>query len=181
MKSFYVLLFCVFLSSAFLFSSCNNLSRGKAKKLVLSNIKTDDLVIQFETDFTTGRIRKEPRFGEGVNLDNLINEGYLKLDGDKNHVILTDKVLPFTQKLNVMGTLEIWISVANFSDVKITGIIGNDKFKKVEYKKIFKLNSLGQEINYNTSSAFNSLHKDNNGDIFYNTSTKLTKYDDGWR
>jgi len=180
MKSFNFILLVIFFSSAFLFSSCNNLSRGKAKKLVLSKIDKDDLVIQFNVEYTTGRIIKEPRFGQGVNLNNLINKGYLKLDEDNRHVILTDKVLPFSKKINNMGR-EIWISVANFKDVNITGIQGSDKLKKVEYEKIYKLNALGQEINFNANSSYSKRYKNSDGDIVYNGSKQFEKYDDGWR
>ena len=182
MKNLNYFLLFFFLISVLLLSSCNDLSRSRAKKLVLSNTKSKDLVIQFNVEYTTGRIIKEPRFGEVVNLNNLINKGYLKLDEDNRHVILTDKVVPFTKHEgnSTMGR-EIWISVANFKDVIITGIKGNDKYKKVEYKKIYKLNALGQEINFNESSSYSNRYKDNNGDIIYDSEMRFEKYDDGWR
>lgn len=167
MRSLNVLVLAIFLCSAFLFSSCNNLSRGKAKKIVLSKIKKEDIQITFYVSTFNGRIQKEQKFTRKGNLNELIDMGYVTLDNDNLHITLTEKVKPYTQIINRMGQ-EVHISVANFKDIKITGIQGNDNHKRVEYEEIYELNALGKEINYNDKIVFNS-------------SINLQKYDDGWR
>lgn len=167
MKSFNILVLATFLCSAFLFSSCNNLSRGKAKKIVLSKIKKDDLHISFYFSSFYGGIQKEQSFTSKGNLNELIERGYVTLDDDNRHITLTDKVMPFTTvERNSYGYVHI--SVASFKDIKITGIKGNDNLKRVEYQKIYELNALGKEINYNDK-------------IVIKNHTDLQKYDDVWR
>ncbi|MBS4060988.1 MAG: hypothetical protein KG029_11370 [Bacteroidetes bacterium] len=167
MKNFNLLVLAIFLSSAFLFSSCNNLSREKAKKIVLSKIKKDDRVIIFHVSMSRGRIEKVTINTGRENLTKLIEKGYVTLDNDNYHITLTDKVKPYTQIINRMGQ-EVHISVANFKDINITGIQGNDNYKKVEYEVIYELNALGKEINYAEN-------------IIWNDDMDLQKYDDGWR
>ena len=168
MKNFNILVLAIFLSSAFLFSSCgNNLSRGKAKKIVLSKVNRDDLKITFYVSTFNGRIKKEQKHTRKGNLNELIEKGYVTLDNDNQHITLTDKVMPYTQIINRMGQ-EVHISVANFKDIKITGMKGNDNHKRVEYQELYELNALGKEINWH-------------GDLVWNQHTDLQKYDDGWR
>jgi len=168
MKSFNVLILAIFFGSAFLFFSCNNLSRGKAKKVILSKIKKDDLAIKFDIGYYTGRIEKKQKTTRKGNLNELIEKGYVTLDEDNKHISLTNKISPFTSRINMTGGATLKISVAKFKDIKVTGIRGGDNNASVEYQKIYELNSLGKEINYNENLVFNE-------------SMSLHKYDDGWR
>jgi hypothetical protein len=168
MKNFNLLLLAIFLSSAFLFSSCNNLSRGKAKKIVLSKIEKDGLYINLAHQ-RNGRISKSRNYASEQSLNKLIDKGYVTLDNDNEHITLANKVRPYTKTKGIDPYHQItYIYVANFKDINITGIKGNDNHKRVEYQEIFELNALGKEINWH-------------GGLFRNQHIDLQKYDDGWR
>ena len=163
---FSVIILFVFVSS--LFCSCGNLSRSKAKNLILKQLNSDqskpiwnrdsEIVLDFPTYF--GRIETSFPFKQETNM--LVKKGYITLYGS-NNFSLNPKIRPY-----VTINRGCYISIGTAKDINITGISGEDNYREVVYDIIFTLNPLGEDISYSRG-------------LTRQKSIRFRKFDDGWR
>lgn len=158
------------------FIGCSDLSRGKAKDLILErmnnaapeNYKKDErnLTITLKVDPSCGLLRKdedEPHYLEAVDM--LAKRGYIT--NNNNNITLHDIIRPYIKtRKSLLQYIDI--KIGELDEINITGISGSDTYKTVNYIKIYSLNNLGKEISYS-------------GTLSITGRTIFEKYDDGWR
>jgi len=164
-RLFVIILFVV---SSCLLCSCGNLSRSKAKNLILQQLNSDQskpiwtreslIVLDFPTYF--GRIETSSPFKQETEM--LVNKGYITMSG-RNVFVLNPRIKPYV----TMDT-GCNITIGNAKDVNITGISGDGNYREVVYDIIYTLNPLGEDISYSRG-------------LSRQKSIRFRKYDDGWR
>lgn len=162
----------LFIMAIFTIISCSvgDLSRNKAHELIVPIVSHETLLISVETE--TDHFEWEVPCRElerYTSIDRLVQKGYISLR-DKQYV---GKMAVFTQKLKpyVLDPNRSWgirIIVGTMSDIKITGISGDDTRKIVDFEILYTLNELGKDISYNQA-------------LSKQRSIIFKKYDDGWR
>jgi len=158
----------LFVITSCILCSCGNLSRSKAKNLILQQLNSDQskpiwtreslIVLDFPRHF--GRIETSFPFKQETEM--LVNKGYITMTG-RNVFVLNPKIKPYV----TMDT-GCNITIGNARDVIITGITGDSKYKEVQYQIVYILNPLGEDISYSRG-------------LTRQKSIRLRKYDDGWR
>lgn len=160
---------------AIILSGCGDLSRNKAKSIIFEKINSDkyrkNIVLKYHISTFNGKIRIETD-EDLKNAKLLENNGYIKIEygSDKysyNHISLLPKIQPFVY-IDGGITSTVWIKIAELEDVVITGISGENNYRRVEYTFYYKLNEVGRAISYSNKLTFSEYNR-------------LEKYDDGWR
>lgn len=164
--------------------SCGDLSRSKAKELLLkdknfkSKIYIGDLskpacVEEFAFKWNSGRPTYNDDWNNVIKL--LIQKDYFKLTklsrsmcgdwGEVECIIPANKTLPY---LYEDSGNEGFLCLAEKSDIIVTGITGTNDRKTVKFDIIYSLNAIGREVNYPK-------------ELIVHDSEVFIKYDDGWR
>jgi hypothetical protein len=155
---------------------CSDLSRGKAKDIILDKKDANWYLITMSASLNSGLGGYDISCNEISSENNnsfkqkLVDAGYLdyKLSyfGLK-YFDLTNKILPFKISEQFQGGL-YYFKLAEIEDVNITGISGSDNYKEVEFTISYKPNDMGKLV-----LESSSLNK--------NKALTFKKFDDGWR
>jgi len=160
-----ILFSIIFVFISFCFISCSDLSRGKAKDILLGDNR-------FNKPNSLPLEQKFGGYGFGLYSDRnmeqkLMSNDFIRLKLEYfglAYYDLTPKCRPYIYNENGIEYLKL----ADVDDIDITGISGNDSYKTVEFTIIYKPNEVGKialrpdQLNVHRSASF-------------------TKYDDGWR
>ena len=160
--------FILSISLSIILSGCGNLTRNKAKTIIIEKMKSDkyckSIVLTYDISPFNGKIEG----GYDLETDKLLEKsGYITIDSNNYNITLLPKIQPFVY-IDSGITSAVWISVATLSNVEITGISGEDNYRRVEYIRYYSLNEVGRAISYSK-------------DLTFEGSISFTKYDDGWR
>ncbi len=173
MKTNIVFLFILSIMSLS-YIGCSDLSRGKAKDLILDKKDAKWNSLTLTASLNNGLGGYDIRCSEMSSKDNfqqqLIEAGFIKFKTNYfgiNYYDLTTNILPFKISEQFDGGF-FTFKLADIDDVNITGITGNDVYKNVEFTISYKPNEIGKLV-LDPSSLTKQL------------TLAFKKYDDGWR
>ena len=149
-------------------TGCNELSRSKAKKVVLERINSDNHLKNLFISYIAYNQGIQVSGSELEQAKLLEQAGYVTIT--YNSPVRYDMMYPLP-KIEPYLFIEGYnarLIVATLNDINITGISGSDNYKKVEYICFYSITEVGQLLSYQ-------------GNLSFTSSMSLKKYDDGWR